>query len=383
MTFLFAEEASSSGSWGLLVFYVLISLIFSFLCSIAEAVLLSVTQPFVQNLKRTKPSAGARWSRLKKDVDRPLAAILTLNTIAHTVGATLAGTQAGLIFHKDFAGPLGITGAIAMGIFSAVFTLLILIGSEIIPKTIGATYWKALAPATAVAIDWLIFLLSPFVWLSKAITKRFGGGGHGTSFSREELQAMAEIASQQGHMDEQESTMLRNLLLFRDTTVGSIMTPRTVVFMLPDDCTVGEFVENHMDQPFSRVPLYKENRDHVLGFALRIQILHAHALGEKDRKLAELLQPIRSVRADTTVLALLARMTGKRAHISLVVDEFGSLQGIVTLEDLVETLVGFEIVDETDTNADMQLVARRLWEKRAKLVGIKDLEESKESESHL
>ena len=345
---------------GLLIFYVLVSLVFSFLCSIAEAVLLSVTRPFIQHLTGIGNPLGPKLAALKADIDRPLAAILTLNTIAHTVGATLAGTQAGLMFNS-----------LGMGVFSGVFTLIILIGSEIIPKTIGALYWKALAGPTATAVQWLITLLKPFVWMSKAITSRLGTSAHGNSFSREEFGAMAEIASEEGHMDEQESTMLRNLLLFREIPVKSIMTPRPVIYMIPETCTVAEFAEQHAGEPFSRIPVFGENRDDVKGFVLRVHVLHAHALGETDKPVSEFMQPISSVREDTTVMALFARMNGKRTHISLVMDEFGALQGIVTLEDLVETLIGFEIVDETDKNVDMQAVARKLWEERAAKVGIR------------
>lgn len=219
-------------------------------------------------------------------------------------------------------------------------------------------------------MEWLILALKPFVWLSKTITGRLGPSGHGTSFSREEFKVMAEIASEEGHMDAQEAAIVRNLLRFRAITVESIMTPRPVVFMVPTSETVGGFVENHGKEPFSRIPLYGENRDDVKGFVLRVQILHAHALGETERRLEEFVQPLRSVTKNCTVLALLARMTGKRAHLSLVVDEFGALQGIVTLEDLIETLVGFEIVDETDEAVDMQAVARRLWEERTKRVAV-------------
>ena len=183
MTFFLVADAST---YPLLIFYVLVSLVFSFLCSIAEAVLLSVTRPFIQHLSSTGDPLGPKLAALKADIDRPLAAILTLNTIAHTVGATLAGTQAAKAFPEQ---PL------QMGIFSAVFTLLILIGSEIIPKTIGALYWKTLAGPTATSVQWLIALLKPFVWMSKAITSRLGTSAHGSSFSREEFGAMAEIAS--------------------------------------------------------------------------------------------------------------------------------------------------------------------------------------------
>lgn len=359
MTFFLVADAST---YPLLIFYVLVSLVFSFLCSIAEAVLLSVTRPFIQHLSTTGDPLGPKLAALKADIDRPLAAILTLNTIAHTVGATLAGTQAAKAFPER---PL------QMGIFSAVFTLLILIGSEIIPKTIGALYWKTLAGPTATSVQWLIVLLKPFVWMSKAITSRLGTSAHGSSFSREEFGAMAEIASEEGHMDEQESTMLRNLLLFREIPVKSIMTPRPVIHMVPETCTVAEFVEKHAGEPFSRIPVFGENRDDVKGFVLRVHALHAHALGEKEKPVSELMQPISSVRASTTVMALFAKMNGKRTHISLVMDEFGTVQGIVTLEDLVETLIGFEIVDETDKNVDMQAVARKLWEERAARIGIR------------
>jgi CBS domain containing-hemolysin-like protein len=213
--------------------------------------------------------------------------------------------------------------------------------------------------------------LKPFVWLSKTITSRLGSSGHSHTFSREEFRAMAEIASAEGHMDEQETAIVRNLLRFRATTVSAIMTPRPVVFMLPADLTVREFVELHGEQPFSRIPLYGENRDDVKGFVLRVQVLQAHALGDSERKLEALMQPLYSVTVESTLMALFARMTGKRAHLSLVVDEFGAMQGIVTLEDLIETLVGFEIVDETDEAVDMQVVARQLWESRAKKIGLK------------
>ena len=356
MIFLLADTGAA---WGLLILFVLLALVFSFLCSIAEAVLLSITRPYIQQLLSEGSPLGFKLEALKKDIDRPLAAILTLNTIAHTVGATLAGTQAAIIF-KGWA----------MGVFSGIFTLLILIGSEIIPKTIGALYWKSLAGPTVTSVQWLITVLKPFVWVSKAITSKLGTSGHGSTFSRAEFGAMAEIASEEGHMDDQEATILRNLMLFREIEVNSIMTPRTVIFALPETCTVAEFVEVHSQEPFSRIPIFGENRDDIRGFVLRVQVLHAHARGEQSKTMAELIQPIGSVLETSTAMALFATMSEKRAHISLVIDEFGAVQGIVSLEDLVETLLGFEIVDETDKNVDMQAVARRLWKERTIRHGI-------------
>ncbi len=366
---LLASEGSNASVWVLLLLFMSVTVVFSFLCSIAEAVLLSVTRPFIKHLSEEKPKAASRLSSLKQDIDQPLAAILTLNTIAHTAGASLAGAQGAILWPNN----------IEKAVFLTIFTLIVLVGSEIIPKTIGALYWKQLAPMTASFVNWLMWALHPFVWLSKAITKRLGTSGHGHSFSREEFRAMAEIASSEGHMDEQESKMLRNLFVFRDTKVASIMTPRPVVFMVPGTMTVQEYVDKHSESPFSRVPIYGRNRDEVKGFVLKVQILQALSAGEQDQTMDDLSQSIRTVPETTTVMALLARMTGKREHITLVVDEFGAVQGIVTLEDLVETLIGFEIVDETDLNVDMQKVARDLWETRAKRIGLQtELAETKD-----
>ena len=345
----------------LLITFILIALVFSFLCSIAEAVLLSVTRPYILNLTKKGKKSGTTLATLKKDVDRPLAAILTLNTIAHTAGAGLAGAQAAVLFK----------GGWSMAIYNTIFILVLLIASEIIPKTIGATYWKQLAPNVAIGVKALMWLLKPFVWLSGFISKRLGGaGGHGQSMSREEFQAMAELVSNEGHMDQKESVMLRNLLVFRDTKVDSIMTPRTVVFRLPMTCTVREYVEEHLESPFSRVPLFGVDGDDVKGFVLRVQILKAHTQGQLDQTLGDLMQTISAVPGETTVMRIFAQITEAGEHIALVVDEFGSLQGIVTLEDVVETLIGFEIVDETDQNIDMQHAARELWRHRAKRMGL-------------
>ena len=204
--------------------YILIALVFSFLCSIAEAVLLSVNRPYIENLTKQGKKVGPKLAAFKKDVDGPLAAILSLNTIAHTAGAGLAGAQAAFVFQNV---------GWKLTVYNTLFILILLIGSEIIPKTIGALYWKRLAPSVAIGIQWLMWILKPFVWMSGFISRRLGGAGaHGQTMSREEFQAMAEMVSNEGQMDPKESVMLRNLLRFRDTKVDSIMTPRTVVFRL-------------------------------------------------------------------------------------------------------------------------------------------------------
>jgi|MDTC01.1.fsa_nt_gb CBS domain containing-hemolysin-like protein len=342
--------------------YILIALVFSFLCSIAEAVLLSVNRPYIENLTKQGKKVGPKLAAFKKDVDGPLAAILSLNTIAHTAGAGLAGAQAAFVFQNV---------GWKLTVYNTLFILILLIGSEIIPKTIGALYWKRLAPSVAIGIQWLMWILKPFVWMSGFISRRLGGAGaHGQTMSREEFQAMAEMVSNEGQMDPKESVMLRNLLRFRDTKVDSIMTPRTVVFRLPMSFTVREYVEQHLESPFSRIPLIGVDGDDVNGFVLRVQILKAHSKGELDKPIGEFMQSISAVPGETTVMMLFAQITEAGEHIALVVDEFGSMQGVVTLEDVVETLIGFEIVDETDQNIDMQHAARELWRQRAKRMGL-------------
>ena len=366
--------AAKDPSWAMLTTYVLVALVFSFLCSIAEAVLLSVTRPFIQNLKKEKPRVGRRLEALKNDIDQPLAAILTLNTIAHTAGAGLAGAEAAAIFDLSWE----------MTVYNSIFILALLIGSEIIPKTIGALYWKPLAPSVATFVRFLMVVLKPFVWLSGFISRWLGTSGHKHSMSREEFQAMAELVSNESYMDKKESVMLRNLMVFRDTKVVSVMTPRTVVFRLPMNFTVREYVEAHLESPFSRIPLFGVDGDDVKGFVLRLQVLKAHTQGQLDRALGDMMQPITAVPGETNLMRLFAQITEAGEHIALVIDEFGSMQGIVTLEDVVETLIGFEIVDETDENIDMQHAARELWRQRAKRMGLSvenDGEETSPSES--
>ncbi|MDH5178383.1 MAG: hemolysin family protein [Gammaproteobacteria bacterium] len=352
----------------LLITYILIALGFSFLCSIAEAVILSVTTAYIALLEKEGRPAGALLRKLKADINQSLAAILTLNTIAHTMGAAGAGAQAAIVF-----------GDTSVGIASAVLTLLILIFSEIIPKSLGAHYWRSLAPATAYGLKYLIKMLYPFVLLSQKITGSLTEAKHGlTGFSRSEFAAMAELSVQEGELAQQESVMLKNLLLLRETTVRDAMTPRTVVFALPETTRIETFFHKYDHIRFSRIPIYKDHSEQVDGFVLRGDLLLAQARGNSDSQLANYRRPMPVVLDSMTLSQAFDELMRRRAHIALVMEEFGGMAGIITLEDIVETLLGLEIIDEGDKADDMQKLARRLQKKRIEQAGLQQPDQDKE-----
>ncbi|AQQ66623.1 hemolysin [Microbulbifer agarilyticus] len=346
----------------LLIVYVLVALGFSFLCSIAESVILSVTRPYIRLLEREGHRSGKLLGQLKDDINAPLAAILTLNTVAHTVGAAGAGAQAAAVFGNQY-----------LGIASAILTLLILVFSEIIPKTLGALYWRQLAPTTAYVLRYLVILLKPFVWLSEWLTKGLAHGTTLTGFSREEFAVMAEIGEAEGQLERQESSILHNLFFtLRDHTVREVMTPRTVVFSLSQDMTVAEAYEQVEKSRFSRIPVYEQDdADFVVGFVLKQDLLLAYARDEGDTPLRSLRRDLLMVPETAAIYQVFHKMLSRRVQISAVVDEYGSLEGLVALEDILETLLGEEIVDEADKTPDRQEVAKRLWRIRAKRHGLR------------
>ncbi len=347
----------------LLVMYVLMALVFSFLCSVAEAVLLSITPSFIEGLKKDKPGRAALLKRLKQDnVDQSLAAILTLNTIAHTVGAIGSGAKATAVF-----------GSAWFGLFSAVMTLMILFLSEIIPKTIGAVFWRSLSAPTALFVRSLIVILFPLIWLSEKLTRLIARDKAGHLFSRDEFIAMADIGKRSGHIREKESRIIRNLFRLESLKAKDIMTPRTVITALSQDATVDEALKGKATTPFSRLPVYGKNIDDITGFVLKTDVLLAKANGEHNARLQTLKRDIVSVPGTLPLTDLLEYLLDHRQHIALVVDEYGGTRGLVSLEDAVETLLGMEIVDEMDTVEDMQLLARQQWKKRAKALGIDPL----------
>lgn len=340
----------------LLFIYVFVALFFSFICSVAEAVILSVSQAYISLLEKDGKPSGTLLNSLTSDINKPLSAILTLNTIAHTMGAAGAGAQAASVFGDAY-----------IGIISAVLTFLILVFSEIIPKTLGATYWKVLAPSTAFFLKYLIFALYPFVIMSKKLTSGFTEESPLKGLSRSELLAMAELSEKEGQLAAQEALFLQNLLLLHERKIKDAMTHRTVVFSLPESMTVAMFVEKHSNIAFSRIPIY-ENQDseNITGYIMRTEILLAMALGDKTKLLAHFGKPLVTLLGDMPLSTTFDHFLNSRVHMLLVVDEYGGLEGILTLEDLLESLLGIEIVDEQDTTVSMKRLAKIMWKRREK-----------------
>ncbi|NNE45814.1 MAG: HlyC/CorC family transporter [Rhodothermales bacterium] len=343
----------------LLVFYVLLALGVSFLCSIMEAVLLSVTPSFVARMQAERGVVGRKLADLKRNIDRPLAAILSLNTIAHTVGAAGAGAQAAIVFGNTY-----------VGIASAILTFLILVVSEIIPKTLGTLYWRQLAASVVRILVPTIWLMWPLVKMAEGLTWILARGRAKVIIRREEFQALADVGVREGVLHERESHILQSLLRFGDLTARDIITPRTVVFALPADSTVADVMEEYREIRFSRIPVYGEDKDRVLGFVLKNDILLHAARDQGHVALNSFMHPITAVPHSIPLQDLFEQLIEDRAHVAIVVDEYGGLSGLVTLEDAVETLLGLEIIDEVDTVDDMQRYAREKWQTRAKKMGI-------------
>jgi CBS domain containing-hemolysin-like protein len=354
-------STSISGDAFLLLLYIIIALVFSFLCSIAEATLLSITPSYIAGLKETNPKKAEQLRRLKEDnIDQSLAAILTVNTIAHTVGAIGAGAKATAVF-----------GDAWFGVFSAVMTLLILFLSEIIPKTLGAVYWRQLAGITGIFVNMLIKSMYPLIVVSEKLTKLISGGKKKNDFSRDEFVAMASIGQGQGMINDRESKIIRNLFLFKSVEARTVMTPRIVVLSLQKDLTVDDALVDPVKSHFSRLPIYSTDVDSVVGFVLREDLLVAKMQGHGGRPVSDFRRDILAIVTSTSLLGLLETLLLQRQHIAMVVGEYGETQGLVTLEDVVETLLGVEILDEGDKVEDMQKLARQLWVKRAERMGIR------------
>lgn len=347
----------------LLVTYLLIALVFSFFCSVFEAVLLSIRRPYIATQREDNPRNAEVWGKLANDINRPLSAILILNTVSHTVGAAGVGGQAMKIFGD---------APLATGIISAILTLLILVLSEIIPKTLGAVFWKQLAPTTGRMLTALTRIMSPLIWMTEKITSGISHGEKKGAYSRAEFIAMADIGEKEGAIEENEGRIVKNLFGLRDSMTKHAATPRTVVFSLPESCTIGEFMEHHSDRPFSRIPIYHETIDDVDSFVLRVELFQAHAQGHRDLPLSRFKRDLHTVPNTQNLSDLFNTMISDRIHIAATIDEFGSFSGIITLEDVLETMLGTEIVDEVDHYDDMQQRARDLWKIRAQKMGLPD-----------
>jgi len=347
----------------LLILFFLLSIVFSFLCSIWEAVLLSITPSYVNSQVRKGTKVGETLQKYKEDIDRPLSAILTLNTIAHTVGAIGVGAQAGAVFGDNDVN-LGVFHLSYESIVAGLMTLAILVLSEIIPKTIGANNWKSLAPFTVRSLRILLWILAPFVWMSQLITRTLKSEKGKSVLSRSDFVAMANVAAESGEIGINESVIINNLLNFEKLTVHDIMSPKTVALMANGEDTIKSFYDAHDNIPYSRIPLYENDSNNLIGIVLKDDIYQNLAEDIHTLKLKDIMKPIKFVQQKTTLPKLFESLTRQRTHLSAVVDKFGNVLGVVTMEDLFETLLGREIIDESDTVADLQQMAKEKWEKR-------------------
>ncbi len=332
----------------LLLTYLLLALAVSFICSVLEAVLLSSTNSYIETLPKTNENTIAILKDLKSNIDKPIASILTFNTFAHTMGAAGVGAQAQILFGAEWQ------TAIAF-----VLTLLILYISEIVPKTIGALYWKSLLIPSAYLIAFLIKITYPLVWFSSIVTNFISKGkGKHSNFSRDEIMAIVTMGEKEGSILSRESYLIENLLKLKHIKAKDIMTPRSVVFALPSNMLVGEAIEEDKLYIHSRIPIYDESIDHISGIIFNQNVLEESLEENDDKKLSSIAFPIHKVSENVPVSAIIDIFIKKKTHLFIVHDSYGQTSGVVTLEDAIEALLGVEIVDEMDEVEDMQAFAK-------------------------
>ncbi len=353
----------------LLLTYAGLAIIFSFFCSIWEAVLLSMPDSYAEAQAATGSANGKLLKQIKKDKDQHISAILSLNTVAHTVGAIFVGKQAETYYGTGGFSFLGLFDVPFTGLAAALMTLGVLILSEIIPKTLGSNNWRTFSVFTAKSLKIVTFLMKPLVWMSEFITQKMKGKGHGTEISREELSAMAQMGTRAGVFHAGESTIIDNLMRFHLIETRSILTPRTVVKAANQERTIQEFYNSNPELPFSRIPIFEDSKDHITGYVLKDVLLDRLVKQEGETKLKDISRPITVVKEDQTIQSVFNHLLSTKEQIALVVGQFGGMAGIVTFEDVIETLLGLEIVDEFDSTEDMQHLARQNWEKRVQNLG--------------
>lgn len=337
----------------LLLVYLFTALIVSFLCSIMEAVLLSTPISYLKARAETGSTAAVRMIKLKEDIDRPLSAILSLNTVAHTVGAAGVGAQATVVFGEAY-----------FGIVSAALTILILVLTEILPKTLGANYSKELIPVATSVIRGMIVLTYPLVLISAFFTRVLGRKDGGSSTSREEISALATMGVEEGVFADKENRIIQNLLRLKHIRVSEIMTPRVVVATAREDMTLQDFLRDKDYLHFSRIPIYRDTPDTITGYVFRESVFEKLAEDQFQLCLRDIVRPIVTLTESTTVFAAWDILLHAKEHIALVADEYGGMGGVATLEDIIETLLGFEILDEKDRVEDMQKYAMERWKAR-------------------
>ena len=338
----------------LLLLFLLGAMAVSFLCSILEATLMSTPISYITMREEEGYKPATRFKEYKQDPSRPIAAILSLNTIANTIGAAGVGSQATRLFGSQW-----------FGLVSAVMTILILIFSEIIPKTLGTTRWKSLMGFATAMIRALIFLMYPLVLLIELLSGLITPEDtEEPAVSRDEVSAMANVAEEEGDLEEDENTIIQNLISMDEVKAFDVMTPRVVCEIAPESMTLKSFYKNKRYRHHSRIPVYADNDEYITGYILRMEALQLMAEDKFDLTLGEIRRDVATFDEDTTLDVIWDEMLSKDEQIAIIINEYGSFQGIITLEDVIETLLGSEIVDEQDTVRDMQQLALERWKKR-------------------
>lgn len=334
---------------GTLLFFFFLALIISFFSSLFESMLLTIPPAYLETIDRRK-GYGKIIRKLKINVEKPLAAILTINTIANTIGAAGVGAQA-----------VKLWGDAYLGIVSAFLTIMILVFSEIIPKSLGAYYWKSLVPFASYAIKLYIYITYPFVYLSEFITKYLLKGKENAAISKDEIIAMTEIANSQKTLSNQECSMIKNVLKFSDVSAEKVMTPRSVLFAAPQNITILEFLNYNNVNSFTRIPVYDKTLDMITGYVHKNDILKKLKDDLRNDTLDSCKRKIITFGEKDSLSKLFEKLVVEKEQISLIIDDFGGTAGIVTMEDIIETLLGIEILDEHDVDSDMQLLARNRY----------------------
>ncbi len=351
-------DGAISGSVQGLIIYIVLAIAVSFLCSLLEAALLSTPTSFIE----TQAEGGNRAAKLmqqhKQNIDGPITSILTLNTFAHTFGAAGAGAEAVGVFGSQWA-----------SLITIILTLMILIFSEIIPKTVGAVYWKQLFYFTAYMVKILVTIFAPAEWAFNYLTRKIAPENNNPTITRGELEMMAKISATEGSLDKNESRIVSNLFRLSTVKVWDIMTPRTVMLAFPRDLTVGDILDGgRRSMPYSRIPIYAETSDNITGFVLRHDIFRAAADDKHDTPLYTLERPIHFVPETMTITKVLEEFVSRQEHIFIVFDEYGGTAGLITMEDAVESLLGIEITDESDVVADLRQLAQQRYERQQAII---------------
>lgn len=339
----------------LLLIYLFVAIFTSFLCSVMEAVLLSSTVSYLKSKVESGDKGSETMLKLKENLDKPLSAILSLNTVSHTVGAAGVGAEAIIIF-----------GEASFGIVSAILTILILVLTEIIPKTLGANYSKELVSISSKIITGMIVITYPLVWVSSILTRLLSRSKAELTTSRAEISALASIGTQEGIFVDKENKIIQNLIKLKSLKIKEIMTPRIVVVTANEDMPLEEFLKNKEFLHFSRIPIFHQNKDNITGYIFRELVFEKLAEDQFNLKLKDIRRDIIHFPENITLFDAWEEMLLKKNHISLIIDEYGGMAGITTLEDIIESLLGFEIVDEKDRVENMQQYAMKRWQEKQK-----------------